>query len=91
MYWKIKLMQVGSVGIDLVKGVFDVHGIIEAGKSARVRPSEPSAQTLEFIATQLSCLKGVVACYGAYHCVRELPLFGRTVRLMAPKIVNVCL
>ena len=43
-------MTIVSVGIDLAKDVFAVHGVDEAGKRALVRPNVPRAQLLELIA-----------------------------------------
>lgn len=76
-----------TIGIDLAKNVFAVHGVNETGKSALVRPSVPRAKLLELIAALPPCLIGVEACSGAHHWAREFEKFGHTVRLMAPKFV----
>lgn len=80
-------MAIVSVGIDLAKNVFAVHGVDEAGKPSLVRPNVPRARLLELIATLPPCLIGMEACSGAYHWAREFAKFGHTVRLMAPKFV----
>ena len=80
-------MVIVSVGIDLAKNVFAVHGVEESGKPALVRPSVPRARLLELVASLPPCLIGMEACSGAHHWAREFAKFGHTVRLMAPKFV----
>lgn len=80
-------MVIVTVGIDLAKHIFAVHGVDEAGKPALVRPSVPRAKLLELIAALPPCLIGMEACSGAHHWAREFAQFGHTVRLMAPKFV----
>ncbi len=76
-----------TIGIDLAKNVFAVHGVNATGKPALVRPSVPRAKLLELIAALPPCLIGMEACSGAHHWAREFQRFGHTVRLMAPKFV----
>lgn len=85
--WKGKSMAIVSVGIDLAKDVFAVHGVDESGKPALVRPNVPRGKLLEPIASLPPCLIGMEACSGAHHWAREFAKFGHTVRLMAPKFV----
>jgi transposase len=80
-------MAIVSVGIDLAKNVFAVHGVDESGKPTLVRPSVPRAKLTEPIASLPPCLIGMEACSGAHHWAREFQKFGHTVRLMAPKFV----
>ncbi len=80
-------MAIVTVGIDLAKNVFAVHGVDEAGKPALVRPEVPRAKLLELIANLPPCLIGMEACSGAHHWSREFSKFGHTVRMMAPKFV----
>lgn len=80
-------MTIVTVGIDLAKNVFAVHGVDEAGKPALVRPEVPRAKLLELIANLPACLIGMEACSGAHHWAREFAKFGHTVRMMAPKFV----
>jgi transposase len=80
-------MVIVTVGIDLAKNVFAVHGVDEAGKPALVRPNVPRAKLLELIAALPPCLIGMEACSGAHHWAREFAQYGHTVRLMAPKFV----
>ena len=76
-----------TVGIDLAKNVFVVHGVDKAGKAVLVRPEVPRAKLMELIANVPPCLIGMEACSSAHHWAREFAQFGHTVRLMAPKFV----
>jgi len=76
-----------TIGIDLAKNVFAVHGVDATGKPVLLRPSVPRAKLLELIAALPPCLIGMEACSGAHHWAREFQRFGHTVRLMAPKFV----
>ena len=80
-------MAIVTVGIDLAKNVFAVHGVDAAGKPCLVRPSVARAKLLELIASLPPCLIGMEACSGAHHWARLFAGFGHTVRLMAPKFV----
>lgn len=80
-------MAIVTVGIDLAKNVFAIHGVDETGKPALVRPEVPRAKLLELLANLPPCLIGMEACSGAHHWAREFAQFGHTVRLMAPKFV----
>ena len=80
-------MAIVTVGIDLAKNVFAVHGVDETGKAVLVRSEVPRAKLVELIANVPPCLIGMEACSGAHHWAREFAQFGHTVRLMAPKFV----
>jgi transposase len=80
-------MAIVTVGIDLAKSVFAVHGIDEGGKPALVRLEVPRGKLLEWGAKLPPCLIGMEACSGAHHWAREFMKFGHMVRLMAPKFV----
>ncbi|GAB4090056.1 hypothetical protein GCM10028785_27250 [Hydrogenophaga soli] len=80
-------MAIVTIGIDLAKNVFAVHGVDATGKAVLVRPSVARAKLLELIAAIPACLIGMEACSGAHHWAREFAKFGHTVRLMAPKFV----
>jgi transposase len=82
-----EIMAIVTVGIDLAKNVFAVHGVDETGKAVLVRPEVPRAKLMELIANVPPCLIGMEACSGAHHWAREFAQFGHTVRLMAPKFV----
>ena len=75
-------MHIVTVGIDLAKNVFAVHGIDATGKPVLVRHSVSRAKLLELIATLPPRLIGMEACSGAHHRAREFKKFGHTARLM---------
>jgi transposase len=76
-----------TVGIDLAKNVFAVHGVNHAGKPELVKHTVQRAKLLNLIASLPPCLIGMEACSGAHHWAREFEKLGHTVRIMAPKFV----
>jgi transposase len=80
-------MAILTVGIDLAKNVFALHGVNEAGKAELVRPVVPRDKLHEQIATLPPCVIGMEACSGAHHWARLFQAAGHTVRLVAPKFV----
>jgi len=80
-------MAIITIGIDLAKNAFAVHGVDESGKPVLVRPEVARAKLLELIANLPPCLIGMEACSGAHHWAREFARFGHAVRMMAPKFV----
>jgi len=81
-------MNIITVGIDLAKNVFAVHGVDDNGKPALVKPKVPRADLLALIAQLPPCLIGMEACSGAHHWARLFRQHGHTVRLIAPKFVT---
>ncbi|MGF6880313.1 IS110 family transposase [Paraburkholderia sp. MM5477-R1] len=80
-------MPVVTVGIDLAKNVFAIHGVDESGKVVLVRPRVMRDQLILLIAQLPPCLIGMEACSGAHHWARLFQQYGHTVKLMAPKLV----
>lgn len=80
-------MAIVTLGIDLAKNVFALHGVDATGKAVLVRPSVPRGKLLEVVASLPPCLIGMEACTGAHHWARLFQAQGHTVRLMAPKFV----
>jgi transposase len=80
-------MAIVTLGIDLAKNVFALHGVDATGRAALVRPSVPRGKLLELVASLPPCLIGMEACSGAHHWARLFASHGHTVRLMAPKFV----
>ena len=80
-------MKLTTIGLDLAKNVFQVHGVDEHGKKtlgkALKRP-----QVLAFFANLPPCLVGMEACGGAHYWARELGKLGHTPRLIAPQFVK---
>ena len=80
-------MTIVTLGIDLAKNVFALHGVDATGRPALVRPSVARGKLLELVASLPPCLIGMEACSGAHHWARLFAAHGHTVRLMAPKFV----
>ena len=81
------MAQVITVGLDLAKNVFQVHGIDDQGK-VHVRRSLRRAEMLPFFTKLAPCLVGMEACGTAHHWARELMKLGHTVKLMPPAYVK---
>jgi len=80
-------MKITTVGIDLAKNVFQVHGVNEHGKGV-LKKQLKRQQVMEFFANLPACLIGMEACGGAHHWARKLQALGHTVKLMAPQFVK---
>jgi transposase len=80
-------MAIVTVGIDLAKNVYALHGVGPTGKPELVRPEVRRGKLLEIIASMPPCLIGMESCSGAHHWAREFEKLGHRVRLMAPKFV----
>jgi transposase len=81
-------MNIITVGIDLAKNVFAVHGVNDNGKPVLVKPKVSREQLLPLIVQLPPCVIGMEACSGAHHWARLFRQHGHTVRLMAPKFVT---
>jgi len=80
-------MKVTTVGIDLAKNVFQLHGVNEAGKPV-IKKQIRRDQVAEFFVNLPACLIGMEACGSAHYWARKLEGFGHTVKLMAPQFVK---
>jgi transposase len=80
-------MKITTVGIDLAKNVFQVHGVDERGKAV-LKKQLKRHQVLVFFSNIPPCLIGMEACGGAHFWGRRLQAQGHTVRLMAPQFVK---
>ena len=80
-------MKIRTIGIDVAKNVFQVHGVDERGKTV-LRKQVKRDQMAAFFAKLPGCLIGMEACGSAHHWARKLQGFGHTVRLMAPQFVK---
>ncbi|KAA0997952.1 IS110 family transposase [Paraburkholderia panacisoli] len=80
-------MPIVTVGIDLAKNVFAIHGVDEAGKVVLRKPRVMRDQLVAVIAQLPPCLIGMEACSGAHHWARVFQQHGHTVKLMAPQLV----
>lgn len=81
------MKDVSTIGLDLAKTVFEVHGVNEAGE-VTIRRSLRRAQVLAYFGKLPPCLVGMEACAGAHYWARELGKLGHTVRLMPPAYVK---
>jgi transposase len=80
-------MTIATLGIDLAKNVFAVHGVDRAAKAVLIKPRVMRDQLAALIAQLPPCLIGMEACSGAHHWARMFQQHGHTVKLMAPKLV----
>jgi transposase len=80
-------MAIVTVGIDLAKNVFALHGVSEAGKAELLRPKVVRGKLNDVVAALPPCTIGMEACSGAHHWARLFAAHGHTVKLMAPKLV----
>lgn len=80
-------MQITTVGLDLAKNVFQVHGVNGHGKIV-LRKQLRRDQVAAFFANLPACLIGMEACSSAHHWARKLQAMGHTARLMAPQFVK---
>ena len=80
-------MQITTIGLDLAKSVFQIHGVDATGQVA-VRKSLRRSQMLPFFAKLPPCLVGIEACGTSHHWARELIKLGHEVRLMPPAYVK---
>lgn len=80
-------MTLTTIGIDLAKSVFQVHGVDADGRVI-VRKKLRRAEVLKFFGAIEPCLVGMEACATAHHWARKLGELGHDVRLMAPRYVK---
>jgi transposase len=70
-----------TVGIDIAKNIFAVHGVDKNGKAVLIKPKVSRDQLLPLIAQLPPCLIGIEACSGAHHRARLFREYGHTVKL----------
>ena len=80
-------MKITTVGIDLAKNVFQLHGVDELGKAV-LRKQLRRAQVTVFFGNLPPCVIGMEACASAHYWGRKLQSYGHTVRLMASQFVK---
>ena len=79
--------EVSTIGLDIAKSVFQVHGVDVAG-TVVIRKRISRAKVLEYFGELPPCLVGIEACPSAHHWGRELQALGHTVKLMPPSYVK---
>ena len=80
-------MQVTTIGLDLAKNIFQIHGIYEDGEVAFNRALR-RAQVLSFFEKLEPCLVGIEACGTSHHWAREISKLGHDVKLIPPVYVK---
>ena len=81
------MSEITTIGLDLAKNVFQVHGVDETGTVVVVKRLR-RGQVIGFFASLPQCLIGMEACATAHHWARELAALGHAVRLMPPQYVK---
>lgn len=81
------MKNITTVGLDLAKNVFQVHGVDERGKTVLCKTLK-RAEVTTFFAKLMPCVIGMEACGGAHFWARKLGELGHTARLMAPQFVK---
>jgi transposase len=80
-------MEITTIGLDLAKNVFQVHGINGAGEVV-VRKTLRRAQMMQYFTRLAPCLVGIEACGTSHYWAREIGKLGHEVRLMPPSYVK---
>ena len=81
------MQTVTTIGLDIAKSVFQVHGINAEG-DVILRRQVKRRYVLAFFQKLPPCLIGIEACASSHHWSRELQALGHTVRLMPPAYVK---
>jgi transposase len=81
------MQTISTIGLDIAKSVFQVHGVDAAGQVV-VRRQLKRRQVLGFFAKLPPCLVGIEACASSHYWARELQALGHTVRLIPPAYVK---
>jgi transposase len=80
-------MSCTTLGIDVAKNVFQLHGVDERGKVV-VQQRVSRAKLRETVAQLPPCVIGMEACSSAQFWARELQQLGHTVKLISPQFVK---
>jgi transposase len=80
-------MQATTIGLDIAKSVFQVHGVDARGRTV-LRKRLTRAKVLALFANLPRCMIGLEACGGAHYWARELIRLGHDARLMPPQYVK---
>lgn len=80
-------MNISTIGIDIAKEVFQVHGVDKMGKTV-LKKKLSRKEMLAYFANLPPCLIGIEACGGSHYWSRKLSELGHEVKLMAPHFVK---
>jgi transposase len=81
------MQTITTIGLDIAKSVFQVHGV-DADGQVVIRRQLKRRYVLVFFQKLPPCLVGIEACASSHHWSRELTALGHTVRLMPPAYVK---
>src|SRR5215472_5845842 len=81
------MSEVTTIGLDLAKHVFQVHGV-DASGAVVLRKRLRRCQVVAFFASLPRCVVGLEACATAHYWARELQSVGHAVRLMPAQYVQ---
>jgi transposase len=81
------MQSIATIGLDIAKSVFQVHGVDAAGQVV-LRRQLKRRYVLTFFEKLTPCLVGIEACASSHHWSRELQALGHSVRLMPPAYVK---
>jgi len=81
------MQSISTIGLDIAKSVFQVHGVDATGQVV-LRRQLKRRHVLAFFQKLPPCLVGIEACASSHHWSRELQALGHTVRLMPPAYVK---
>lgn len=77
------MQSISTIGLDITKSVFQVHGVDAAGQVV-LRRGLRRRYVLAFFQKLPPCLVGIEACASSHYWSRGPPALGHTVRLMLP-------
>ena len=81
------MQTITTIGLDIAKSVFQVHGV-DAGGQVIIRRQLKRRHVLAFFQKLPPCLVGIEACASSHHWSREFQALGHTVRLIPPAYVK---
>jgi transposase len=81
------MQTITTIGLDIAKSVFQVHGV-DAADQVVIRRRLERRYVLAFFQKLSPCLVGIEACASSHHWSREFKALGHTVRLMPPGYVK---
>lgn len=79
--------EITTIGVDLSKNVFQVHGADASGRAV-LRKKLRRSRVFAFFSGLAPCLVAMEACAGSHHFARELRIMGHEVRLIPPQYVK---
>ena len=81
------MQSISTIGLDIAKSVFQVHGVDAAGQLV-LRRQLKRRHVLAFFTKLTPCLVGIEACASSHYWARELEAVGHAVRLIPPAYVK---